>query len=79
MRLIDCISTSKGALMFHRYESEVTINSSREEAWWRSYYHRAHTQPRNGYRHVFASQLSVERHVQEALTAFRSDISKIGA
>jgi peroxiredoxin Q/BCP len=26
-------------------------------------------------RHVFASQLSVERHVQEALTALRSDVS----
>jgi peroxiredoxin Q/BCP len=30
-------------------------------------------------RHVFASQLSVERHVQEALTALRSDVSKTGA
>lgn len=30
-------------------------------------------------RHVFASQLSVERHVQEALTALRSDVSKAGA
>jgi peroxiredoxin Q/BCP len=30
-------------------------------------------------RHIFASQLSVERHVQEALTALRSDISKAGA
>jgi thioredoxin-dependent peroxiredoxin len=29
--------------------------------------------------HVFASQLSVERHVQEALTALRSDVSKAGA
>ena len=29
--------------------------------------------------HVFASQLSVERHVQEALTALRSDASKAGA
>ena len=28
--------------------------------------------------HVFASQLSVERHVQEALTALRSDVSKAG-
>jgi thioredoxin-dependent peroxiredoxin len=27
-------------------------------------------------RHVFASQLSVERHVQEALAALRSDVSK---
>jgi peroxiredoxin Q/BCP len=27
-------------------------------------------------RHVFASQPSVERHVQEALTALRSDVSK---
>jgi len=30
-------------------------------------------------RHVFASQLSVERHVQEALRALRSDVSKDGA
>jgi thioredoxin-dependent peroxiredoxin len=30
-------------------------------------------------RHVFASQLSVERHVQEALVALRSDVSKAGA
>ncbi len=30
-------------------------------------------------RHVFASQLSVKRHVQEALTALRSDFSKAGA
>ena len=30
-------------------------------------------------RHVFASQLSVKRHVQEALTALRSDVSKAGA
>jgi peroxiredoxin Q/BCP len=30
-------------------------------------------------RHVFASQLSVERHVQEALAALRSDVSKAGA
>jgi thioredoxin-dependent peroxiredoxin len=30
-------------------------------------------------RHVFASQLSVKKHVQEALTALRSDISKTGA
>jgi thioredoxin-dependent peroxiredoxin len=30
-------------------------------------------------RHVFTSQLSVERHVQEALTALRSDVSKDGA
>jgi peroxiredoxin Q/BCP len=30
-------------------------------------------------RHVFASQLSVERHVQEALAALRSDVSKTGA
>jgi thioredoxin-dependent peroxiredoxin len=30
-------------------------------------------------RHVFASQLSVARHVQEALTALRSDVSKAGA
>jgi thioredoxin-dependent peroxiredoxin len=30
-------------------------------------------------RHVFASQLSVKRHVQEALTALRSDVSKDGA
>jgi peroxiredoxin len=30
-------------------------------------------------RHVFASQLSVERHVQDALTALRSDVSKAGA
>jgi thioredoxin-dependent peroxiredoxin len=29
-------------------------------------------------RHVFASQLSVERHVQEALTVLRSDVSKAG-
>jgi thioredoxin-dependent peroxiredoxin len=29
--------------------------------------------------HVFASQLNVERHVQEALTALRSDVSKAGA
>jgi thioredoxin-dependent peroxiredoxin len=29
--------------------------------------------------HVFASQLSVARHVQEALTALRSDVSKAGA
>ena len=29
-------------------------------------------------RHVFASQLSVERHVQEALTALRSDVWKAG-
>jgi thioredoxin-dependent peroxiredoxin len=29
-------------------------------------------------RHVFASQLSVERHVQEALMALRSDVSKAG-
>jgi peroxiredoxin Q/BCP len=29
--------------------------------------------------HVFASQLSVERHVQEALTALSSDVSKAGA
>ena len=28
--------------------------------------------------HVFASQLSVERHVQEALTVLRSDVSKAG-
>src|SRR5215204_1779331 len=30
-------------------------------------------------RHVCASQLSVERHVQEALTALRSGVSKAGA
>jgi peroxiredoxin Q/BCP len=30
-------------------------------------------------RHVFASQLSVERHVQEALMALRSDFPKAGA
>src|SRR5829696_1914755 len=30
-------------------------------------------------RHVFASQLSVKKHVQEALTALRSDVSKAGA
>jgi thioredoxin-dependent peroxiredoxin len=30
-------------------------------------------------RHVFASQLSVKRHVQEALKALRSDVSKDGA
>jgi peroxiredoxin Q/BCP len=30
-------------------------------------------------RHVFASQLSVQRHVQEALAALRSDVSKAGA
>jgi peroxiredoxin Q/BCP len=30
-------------------------------------------------RHVFASQLSVKRHVQEALRALRSDVSKAGA
>ena len=30
-------------------------------------------------RHVFASQLSVDRHVQEALAALRSDVSKAGA
>ena len=30
-------------------------------------------------RHVFASQLSVKRHVQEALTALRSDVSRAGA
>ena len=30
-------------------------------------------------RHVFASQLNVARHVQEALTALRSDVSKAGA
>jgi thioredoxin-dependent peroxiredoxin len=30
-------------------------------------------------RHVFASQLSVERHVQEALAALRSDVSGAGA
>jgi peroxiredoxin Q/BCP len=30
-------------------------------------------------RHVFASQLGVGRHVQEALTALRSDVSKAGA
>ena len=30
-------------------------------------------------RHVFASQLSVERHVQEALAALRSDVSQGGA
>ena len=30
-------------------------------------------------RHVFASQLSVERHVQVALTALRSNVSKAGA
>ena len=29
--------------------------------------------------HVFASQLSVERHVQEALKALRSNVSKTGA
>jgi thioredoxin-dependent peroxiredoxin len=29
--------------------------------------------------HVFASPLSVERHVQEALAALRSDVSKAGA
>src|SRR5918999_1378036 len=29
--------------------------------------------------YVFASQLSVKRHVQEALTALRSDFSKAGA
>ncbi len=29
--------------------------------------------------HVFASPLSVERHVQEALAALRSDVSKTGA
>ena len=29
--------------------------------------------------HVFASQLSVERHVQEALTALRFDVSQTGA
>ena len=29
--------------------------------------------------HVFASQLNVERHVQEALTALSSDVSKAGA
>jgi hypothetical protein len=86
MRLIDCISTSNGAhrsidmrSSFHKYESELTMDSSREEAWWRPYYHRAHTQRPKGYRHVFASQLSVERHVQEALTALRSDVSKAGA
>jgi thioredoxin-dependent peroxiredoxin len=27
-------------------------------------------------RHIFASQLSVKKHVQEALTALRSDVSK---
>jgi hypothetical protein len=54
------------------------MDPSREEPWRRSYYHRGHTQLRNGYRHVFASQLSVERHVQEALAALRSDISKAG-
>jgi len=30
-------------------------------------------------RHIFASQLSVERHVQEALRALRSEVSKAGA
>jgi peroxiredoxin Q/BCP len=30
-------------------------------------------------RHVFASQLGAERHVQEALAALRSDVSKAGA
>jgi thioredoxin-dependent peroxiredoxin len=30
-------------------------------------------------RHVFTSQLSVEKHVQEALAALRSDVSKAGA
>jgi len=30
-------------------------------------------------RHAFASQLSVERHVQEALAGLRSDVSKAGA
>ena len=30
-------------------------------------------------RHVFTSQLSVKKHVQEALTALRSDVSKDGA
>jgi thioredoxin-dependent peroxiredoxin len=30
-------------------------------------------------RHVFSSQLSLERHVQEALSALRSDVSKAGA
>ena len=30
-------------------------------------------------RHVFASQLSVQRHVQEALAALTSDVSKAGA
>ena len=30
-------------------------------------------------RHVFASQLSVDRHVQEALAALRPDVSKAGA
>ena len=30
-------------------------------------------------RHVFASQLSVERHVQEALTSLSSDVSNAGA
>jgi thioredoxin-dependent peroxiredoxin len=30
-------------------------------------------------RHVFASQLGVGRHVQEALTVLRSDVSKAGA
>lgn len=30
-------------------------------------------------RHVFASQLSLERHVQEALSALSSDVSKAGA
>ena len=30
-------------------------------------------------RHVFSSQLSVQRHVQEALAALRSDVSKAGA
>jgi thioredoxin-dependent peroxiredoxin len=29
--------------------------------------------------HVFASQLSVERHVQEALTSLRSDVSNAGS
>ena len=60
------------------YESEITIDSSLEEAWWRSYYHRAHTQPQNGYRHGFAYNLTVERHLQEALRALGSDVSKAG-
>ena len=30
MRLIDCISTSNGAHMFHRYEIEVSIDFSPE-------------------------------------------------